>query len=123
MLNGYQPSKFQQFDGKGNLEQHVAHFIETCEIAGTREDLLVKQFVRTLKGNAFDWYIDLEHEFIDSWKQLEGDFLNRFYNTQCIISMMELTNTKQREGKSVVDYINRWKALSLQRQAHRNVCN
>ncbi|TYK27123.1 ty3-gypsy retrotransposon protein [Cucumis melo var. makuwa] len=54
MPNGYQPPKFQQFDGKGNPKQHVAHFIETCETAGTRGDLLVKQFVRTLKGNAFD---------------------------------------------------------------------
>ncbi|KAA0048375.1 retrotransposon protein putative ty3-gypsy sub-class [Cucumis melo var. makuwa] len=64
MPHGYQPPKFQQFDVKGNPKQHVAHFIETCETAGTREDLLVKQFVRTLKGNAFDWYTDLEPESI-----------------------------------------------------------
>ena len=25
----YQPPKFQQFDGKGNPRQHVAHFVET----------------------------------------------------------------------------------------------
>ena len=53
---GYQPPKFR----KGNPKQHVAQFVETCENAGTRGDLLVKQFVRTIKGNAFDWYIDLE---------------------------------------------------------------
>ncbi|KAA0054066.1 retrotransposon protein putative ty3-gypsy sub-class [Cucumis melo var. makuwa] len=35
MPHGYQPLKFQQFDGKGNTKQHVAHFIETCETAGT----------------------------------------------------------------------------------------
>ena len=60
MLHGYQPLKFQQFDGKDNPKQQVAHFIKTCETTGTRGDLLVKQFVQTLKGNAFDWYIDLE---------------------------------------------------------------
>ena len=27
--------------------------------------------------------------------------------------MMELTNTKQRNGEPVIDYINRWRALSL----------
>ncbi|KAA0048447.1 ty3-gypsy retrotransposon protein [Cucumis melo var. makuwa] len=42
---GYQPPKFQQFDGKGNPKQHVAHFVETCESAGSRGDQLVKQFV------------------------------------------------------------------------------
>ncbi|KAA0056498.1 retrotransposon gag protein [Cucumis melo var. makuwa] len=31
MPNGYQPLKFQQFDGKGNPKQHVSYFIETCE--------------------------------------------------------------------------------------------
>ncbi|KAL0340184.1 UNVERIFIED_CONTAM: hypothetical protein Sradi_4535200 [Sesamum radiatum] len=50
---GYQPQKFQQFDGKGNPKQHVAHFVETCNNAGTYGDHLVKQFVRSLKGNAF----------------------------------------------------------------------
>ncbi|KAA0053464.1 retrotransposon protein putative ty3-gypsy sub-class [Cucumis melo var. makuwa] len=113
MPHGYQPPKFQQFDGKGNPKQHVAHFIETCETAGTRGDLLVKQFVRTLKGNAFDWYTDLEPESIDSWEQLERDFLNRFYSTRRIVSMIGLTATKQRKGEPVIDYINRWRALSL----------
>ncbi|KAA0045656.1 ty3-gypsy retrotransposon protein [Cucumis melo var. makuwa] len=49
-----------------------------------QENLLVKQFVRTFKGNTFDWYIDLKPESIDSWEQLERNFLNRFYNTRCI---------------------------------------
>ncbi|KAL0313226.1 UNVERIFIED_CONTAM: hypothetical protein Sradi_5721900 [Sesamum radiatum] len=65
MPMGYQPPKFQQFDGKGNPKQHVAHFVETCNNAGTYGDHLVKQFVRLLKGNAFDWYIDLEAGSID----------------------------------------------------------
>ncbi|KAH0685604.1 hypothetical protein KY284_016157 [Solanum tuberosum] len=96
----YQPPKLQQFDGKGNPRQHITHFIETCSNAGTHGDLLVKQFVRSLKGNAFDWYIDLEHEFIDSWGQLEKKFLNRFYSTRRIVNMIELTGTKQKKGRA-----------------------
>ncbi|KAA0064819.1 retrotransposon gag protein [Cucumis melo var. makuwa] len=61
---GYQPPKFQQFDGKGNPKQHIAYFVETCENAGSRGDQLVRQFVRSLKGNAFEWYTDLEPEGI-----------------------------------------------------------
>ncbi|KAL0323628.1 UNVERIFIED_CONTAM: hypothetical protein Sangu_1982100 [Sesamum angustifolium] len=48
---GYQPLKFQQFDGKGNPKQHVAHFVETCNNAGTYGDHLVKQSVRSQKGH------------------------------------------------------------------------
>ncbi|KAF3642254.1 putative pentatricopeptide repeat-containing protein, mitochondrial-like [Capsicum annuum] len=68
---GYQPPKFQQFGGKRNSRQHIAYFIETCSSAGTHVDLFVKQFVRSLKDNAFDWYTDLESESIDYWEQLK----------------------------------------------------
>ncbi|KAL0462145.1 UNVERIFIED_CONTAM: hypothetical protein Slati_0102100 [Sesamum latifolium] len=110
---GCQPLKLQQFDGKGNPKQHVAHFTETCNDAGTYGDHLVKQFVRSLKGNAFDWYTDLEANSIDSWGQLEKEFLNCFYSTRRTISMIELTNSYQWEREPVVDYINRWRNLSL----------
>ncbi|TYK26475.1 ty3-gypsy retrotransposon protein [Cucumis melo var. makuwa] len=86
MSNGYQPPKFQQFNGKHNIKQHVAHFIETCATTSTQGDLL---------------------------RQLERDFLNRFYSTRHIVNMMELINTRQRKGEPVIDYINRWRALSL----------
>ena len=102
-----------QFDGKGNPKQHVAHFVETCNNAGTEGDHIAKQFVRSLKGNAFEWYTDLEPESIDNWKQLEKEFLNRFYSTRRTVSMLELTSTKQWRDEPVVDYINRWRNLSL----------
>lgn len=50
----YEPPKFQQFNGKDNPRQCVAHFTETCENVSTRVDLLPKQFVKILKANAFD---------------------------------------------------------------------
>ncbi|KAK3043386.1 hypothetical protein RJ639_002688 [Escallonia herrerae] len=64
--------------------------------------------------NAFDWYTDLEPESIDCWEEMEHEFQNRFYNTRRSVSMMELTNTKQGKEEPVVDYINRWRALSLE---------
>ncbi|KAK4396015.1 hypothetical protein Sango_1438100 [Sesamum angolense] len=113
MAMGYQPPKFQQFDGKGNPKQHVAHFVETCNNAGTYGDHLVKQFVRSLKDNAFDWYTNLEAGSINGWEHLEQEFLNRFYNTRRTVSMVELTNSRQWKEEPVVDYINRWRNLSL----------
>ncbi|KAM1711984.1 hypothetical protein ACFXTN_002159 [Malus domestica] len=113
MPRGYQPPKFMQFDGKGNPKQHVAHFVETCNNTRTEGDYLAKQFVRSLKGNAFEWYTDLEPESINSWEQLEREFLNRFYSTRRTVSMLELTSTKQWKDEPVIDYINRWRTLSL----------
>ncbi|KAL0448901.1 UNVERIFIED_CONTAM: hypothetical protein Slati_1446500 [Sesamum latifolium] len=113
MPMGYQPPKFQQFDGKGNPKQQVAHFVETCNNVRTYGDHLIKQFVRSLKGNVFDWYTDLEADAIDGWKQLEQEFLNCFYSTQRTVSMVELTNSRQWKEEPVIDYINRWRNLSL----------
>ena len=90
----YQPPKFQQLNGVGNPRQHIAHLVETCNDAGTHDDYMVKQFVRSLKNNAFDWYTDLEAGSIDSWGQLEQEFLNRFYSTRRTVSMVELTNAR-----------------------------
>jgi len=112
----YQPPKLQQFDRRGNPRQHISHFVETCSSDGTHGDLLVKQFVRSLKENAFDWYTDLEPESIDCWEQLENKFLNHFYSTRRTVSMMELRNTKQIKDEIVVDYINRWRILSFKLQ-------
>ena len=41
------------------------------------------------------------------------EFLNWFYNTRRTVSMMELTNTQLWKDEPVVDYINRWRSLSL----------
>ena len=103
MTIGCQPPKFQQFDRKGNPKQHITHFVETCENVGSRGDQLVRQFVRSWKGNAFEWYTDMEPEVIDSWDQLEKEFLNRFYSTWRTVSMMKLTNTRQQKGEPVID--------------------
>ncbi|KAL0339298.1 UNVERIFIED_CONTAM: hypothetical protein Sangu_1451900, partial [Sesamum angustifolium] len=46
MSMGYQPPKFQQFDGKGNPKQHWAYFIKTSNNVGTYGDHLVKKFKR-----------------------------------------------------------------------------
>jgi len=35
---------------------------------------MIKQFIRTLKSIAFDWYTDLGLESIDSWGQIEKSF-------------------------------------------------
>jgi len=91
---GYQPPKFHQFDGKGDTLQHISHFIQTCNNASTYGDLLVKQFMRSLKGLAFDWYADLNSTSIDSWGKMKSEFLNRFYSARRIVNISELINTK-----------------------------
>ncbi|KAL0288862.1 UNVERIFIED_CONTAM: hypothetical protein Sangu_2638600 [Sesamum angustifolium] len=55
----------------------------------------------------------MEASLIDGWEQLEQAFLNRFYSTRWTVSMVGLTNYRQWKEEPVVDYINRWRNLSL----------
>ncbi|KAL0448423.1 UNVERIFIED_CONTAM: hypothetical protein Slati_1398700 [Sesamum latifolium] len=80
-------------DGLIPMDQ-LKEFIEGT-IRRTYGDHLIKQFVRSLKENAFDWYTNLEAGSIDGWEQLEQEFLYRFYNTRRIVSIVELTNSRQ----------------------------
>ncbi|GAA0154941.1 hypothetical protein LIER_12783 [Lithospermum erythrorhizon] len=46
-------------------KQHVTYFVEICNNAGTERDEMVKQFIPSLKVNAFDMYTNLEPASID----------------------------------------------------------
>ncbi|KAL7145363.1 hypothetical protein ABFS83_07G077700 [Erythranthe nasuta] len=72
MPMGYIPPKLQQFDGKGNPKQHVAHFVETCNDAGTYGDHLVKQFKEPV--------ID----YINRWKNLSLNCKDQLPETSSI---------------------------------------
>ena len=56
---GYRPPKFQKFERKENPKKYVAYFVETFNNVGTDEDHIVKKFVCSLKGNAYDWYTNM----------------------------------------------------------------
>ena len=45
---------------------------------------------------------------------MEQEFLNRFYCTRRVVSLAELTSTRQRKEELVLDYINRWRSLNLE---------
>ena len=44
---------------------------------------------------------------------MEQEFLKCFYSTRRTVSMVELTNTRQRNEETVFDFINRWRHASL----------
>jgi len=45
---------------------------------------------------------------------MEQEFLNRFYNTQRVVSLIKLTNTRQWKEEPVLDYTNRWRSLNIE---------
>ena len=53
---------------KGKPEAKCTRFIETYNNVGNDSDLMIKKFVRMLKGITFYWYTNLEPKSINSWE-------------------------------------------------------
>ncbi|KAL0447727.1 UNVERIFIED_CONTAM: hypothetical protein Slati_1900600 [Sesamum latifolium] len=94
MPENYQPPKFQQFNDHGILGNILLTSLKHAIMLESM-DILAKQFVLSLKDAAFDWYIDLEANIIDSWDDLQNKFSSRFYNARHTVSMIELVNQHQ----------------------------
>ena len=74
---------------------------------------MTRLFIGTLKGVAFDWFQSLPLGSVNSWIDLETRFLSCFYEDDTEVTMGKLLSTVQKKGKSVRDYIEQFRNLSL----------
>ncbi|KAL0300446.1 UNVERIFIED_CONTAM: hypothetical protein Scaly_2567300 [Sesamum calycinum] len=82
MPMGYQPPKFQQFDGKGNPKQHVAHLVETCKNAGTYalDELSAWLSIQILANGKEELVID----YTNRWRKLNLNCKDRLSEASAI---------------------------------------
>jgi hypothetical protein len=93
--DNYRQPQFTKFNGTGSPHEHVAHFLAACQDTAHNGALLLRQFVQTLSGPAFTWYSKLAPGSIRTWEQMQDAFLERFYSTQRMVGITELTQTLQ----------------------------
>ncbi|NAU72125.1 hypothetical protein EE085_29400, partial [Klebsiella pneumoniae] len=91
----------------------MAHFRASCCNAGGSDALLFRQFVSSLSGIAFDWYAELPNGSVKTFTELEQLFIQRFAGAQHYITVGDLVVEKQKPNESLVDYILRWRNLSM----------
>ncbi|KAI0493920.1 hypothetical protein KFK09_024047 [Dendrobium nobile] len=110
---GFVPPSFKNFDGTGNPKQHLAHFRASSYNAGGSDALLFRQFVSSLSGIAFDWYAKLPNGSIHTLNDLEAMFVKRFAGAKHHITVGDLVVETQKPEENLVDYILRWRNLSM----------
>jgi len=82
-----------QYDGKSSLNQHIYYFRSQTGNMIDNDAVMVRLFIGTLKGVAFDWFKSLPSGSINSWVDLETQFLSRFYKDDTRVTMDNLLLT------------------------------
>ncbi|KAK4395807.1 hypothetical protein Sango_1735000 [Sesamum angolense] len=78
MPMGYQPPKFQQFDGRGNPKQHVAHFVENATMQGH----MICQHGRAYKFSSMKE--EPVVDYINRWRNLSFNCKDRLSEVSAI---------------------------------------
>ena len=112
---GYLKPTFDKFDGvNSSPHEHLAHFYSACGEASQVDELLVRQFVQSLKGEAFTWYTKLQPNSILTWDDLQKAFLAQFVTSRKRVSIIDLVDTKQKDDEEANAFISRWRSLHVQ---------
>ncbi|MQL77236.1 hypothetical protein Taro_009647, partial [Colocasia esculenta] len=107
------PPKFDKFNGRGSPKEHIAYYINVMGDLASDESYLLKFFSSSLTGLAFEWYSSLSAGSISDWADMQKKFRERFYIAEREVTVAELYATRQRNDESALDYIQRWRNLSM----------
>jgi hypothetical protein len=62
-----------------NHDKHLDHFLTICDIHGVvHDDVMVRVFMQTLIGPAYDWYLSLPENLITCFDDIEYAFMGRY---------------------------------------------
>ena len=66
-----------------------------------------------LEGHAFTWYTCLALGLILSWNDMAAQFMKKFFALEEKLTLSDLQHEKKRVSKGLLEYIHRFKDLSL----------
>ena len=78
---------------------------------------VLKMFGMSVEGAPVVWYHSLEKKVNDDWRALAEVFLNQYVtDMEMDMSLRDLENTKQGQGESFKEYVDRWRSQLLRIQ-------
>ncbi|XP_070045930.1 uncharacterized protein [Nicotiana tomentosiformis] len=92
---GYKPSKFEMFDGTGDLKVYLRIYYD--------------KLVRV--GDALSWYISQNPKKWANWVSMASDFMDRFrFNTENAPDIFYIQNLKKKPTENFCEYVTRWRS-------------
>ncbi|CAJ2672483.1 unnamed protein product [Trifolium pratense] len=93
---------------------HLSHFYEACDYTDppgvSESDKRLRLFKHSLTGRAKDWLDTIPAGTIETWRQLERKFLDRYFPIHKFLERRaEISNFEQADGETLYDAWERFK--------------
>ena len=114
------PAKFkvpqlETFDGLKNPLDYLDSFRTVIRLQGVSNEIMCHAFTTNLRGSARVWFNQLETGSIDTFAQLSRAFIDNFIGGRRSARPTNyLLNIRQREGKSLRSYVQRFNKETVQ---------
>ena len=118
-IRGFKVPEFSPlFSGDGSMsaEEHLVRFNCQCREAADNDYLKLRLFSSSLTNTAFSWFTHLPPNSIQTWHDLQGQFLCHFTRVEAGVSIGDLAKITQENGEPVEDYIARFKNAKIRCQ-------
>ncbi|KAJ8526239.1 hypothetical protein K7X08_028716 [Anisodus acutangulus] len=107
---GYKVPKFDLFDGKGNPRAHLRSYCDKLVGVGKDQAIIMKLFIRSLTGEALDWYTSQDPRKWHNWGTMAQDFVDRFrFNTDTVLDRFYLMKLEKKSTETFREYAMRWR--------------
>nr|XP_033517515.1 uncharacterized protein LOC117281781 [Nicotiana tomentosiformis] len=108
---GYKPPKFKMFDGTSDPKLHLRTYYDKLVGVGNNEQIHMKLFMQSLKGDALSWYISQNSKKWSNWISMASDFVDRFrFNTENVLGIFYNQNLKKKPTKTFCEYATLWRS-------------
>nr|POE89448.1 hypothetical protein CFP56_01804 [Quercus suber] len=110
----YTPFIFLKYDGiTRNAREHIRRYVDALTTHAYDHELRLKEFSKSLEGRAFTWYTSLAPGSVLSWNDLATQFMKKFFALEENLTLSDLQYKKQRVFEGLLEYIRRFRDLSL----------
>jgi hypothetical protein len=105
---------FSHFDGqKGSALVHINKFIDSMGAYTGNGDLCLREFSKSFDDRAYTWCTTLPPGFVKVWEDMVELFCGKYFEAEEKITLVNLHTTKQANGEELLDYIHRFRDISL----------
>ena len=108
------PPIFLKYDSiTRNAREHIRRYVDVLTTHSHEHKLRLREFSKSQKGQAFTWYTSLAPGSVLNWNDLATQFTKKFFALEEKLTMSDLQHKKQRVSEGLLEYIRRFRDLSL----------